>query len=524
MGQHAQVGLAGCFSVDEYEADLVKKHEKTRRHEDDRTRHISTLRAQTGLVFLTYRASREVDAIVEAVTAGEPVYDHRRRRDPAHDLACRWRAARPARRGVRPPAAPLHRRRPSPRASAARTRAKLRAEGASLDPEKGDWNWFLAVAFPHDQMQVLPYHRVVRDLSGRTPEAFLAALGERFRVLPGPPIPSRKGLVGVYLAGRWHTLELPATPAGSSTIAGLDVSKLQEGVLAPLLGIEDPRTDKRIDFVGGIRVRASSNGASTPADGRRLRFLPCHRRGAHGHRRRGRHHAAEVDLVRTEAARRSPDPRVLIARAPAGAFRVGGETMKVLVADKFEKSGLEGLKAAGCEVIFEPDLKEESLREAIGRTACDVLVVRSTKVPEPMLDAGQLSLVVRAGAGVDNIDVKAPRRGIFVANCPGKNSGGGGRFAFGLILALDRRILTTSPSCAPASGTRRRSFEGARPPGTHARAARLRFHRPEMASGRRRSDEHRGLSEIGVEVDRSACRSTCRCWSGCVRSARRSSR
>jgi len=255
MGQHAQVGLAGCFSVDEYEADLVKKHEKTRRDkEDDRTRHISTLRAQTGLVFLTYRASREVDAIVEAVTAGEPVYDFTADDGIRHTI---WRAGGELRDQLvaafdRLPLlyiADGHHR----AASAARTRAKLRAEGASLDPEKGDWNCFLAVAFPHDQMQVLPYHRVVRDLSGRTPEAFLAALGERFRVLPGPPIPSRKGLVGVYLAGRWHTLELPATPAGSSTIAGLDVSKLQEGVLAPLLGIEDPRTDKRIDFVGGIR-------------------------------------------------------------------------------------------------------------------------------------------------------------------------------------------------------------------------------------------------------------------------------
>ena len=115
--------------------------------------------------------------------------------------------------------------------------------------------------------------------------------------------------------------------------------------------------------------------------------------------------------------------------------------MKVLVADKFEKSGLAGLAAAGCEVIFEPDLKEESLLEAIARTACDVLVVRSTKVHEPMLDAGQLSLVVRAGAGYDNIDVKAASaRGIYVANCPGKNSVAVAELAFGLILALDRRI------------------------------------------------------------------------------------
>ncbi|HSM52238.1 MAG TPA: DUF1015 family protein [Thermoanaerobaculia bacterium] len=255
MGGHAQTGLAACYSVDEYDADLVKKHEKTRREkEDDRTRHIATLRAQTGVVFLTYRAAGEVDALVAEATAGEPLYDFTAEDGIRHTI---WRAGgalcdRLVGAFDRLPLlyiADGHHR----AASAARTRAKLRDEGASLDPEKGDWNWFLAVAFPHDQMQVLPYHRLVKDLAGRTPEAFLAALGERFRVVPGPPVPARKGLVGLYLAGRWHTLELPAAPAGSSAIAGLDVSKLQEGVLAPLLGIEDPRTDKRIDFVGGIR-------------------------------------------------------------------------------------------------------------------------------------------------------------------------------------------------------------------------------------------------------------------------------
>ncbi len=115
--------------------------------------------------------------------------------------------------------------------------------------------------------------------------------------------------------------------------------------------------------------------------------------------------------------------------------------MKVLVADKFEKSGIEGLKAAGCEVIFEPDLKDATLVEAIGRTGADVLVVRSTQVTEPMLDAGCLSLIVRAGAGYNTIDVKAAsRRGIYVSNCPGKNSVAVAELAFGLILALDRRI------------------------------------------------------------------------------------
>src|SRR5512137_2899940 len=115
--------------------------------------------------------------------------------------------------------------------------------------------------------------------------------------------------------------------------------------------------------------------------------------------------------------------------------------MKVLVADKFEKSGIEGLKAAGCEVIFEPDLKDDTLKEALAKTGADVLVVRSTQVTEPMMDAGRLSLIVRAGAGYNTIDVKAAsKRGIYVSNCPGKNSIAVAELAFGLILALDRRI------------------------------------------------------------------------------------
>src|SRR5512136_2389446 len=115
--------------------------------------------------------------------------------------------------------------------------------------------------------------------------------------------------------------------------------------------------------------------------------------------------------------------------------------MKVLIADKFEQSGIDGLKAAGCEVVYEPDLKDATLVEAIGRTGAEVLVVRSTQVTEPMLDAGRLSLIVRAGAGYNTIDVKASsRRGIYVSNCPGKNSIAVAELAFGLLIALDRRI------------------------------------------------------------------------------------
>src|SRR5215831_17491629 len=116
--------------------------------------------------------------------------------------------------------------------------------------------------------------------------------------------------------------------------------------------------------------------------------------------------------------------------------------MKVLVADKFEKSGLEGLKKAGCDVLYEPDAKDDALTESIRKSGAEVLVVRSTKVTKPMLEAGRLSLVVRAGAGVNTIDVEAAsERGIYVTNCPGKNSVAVAELAFGLLLALDRRVV-----------------------------------------------------------------------------------
>src|SRR5436305_6080076 len=115
--------------------------------------------------------------------------------------------------------------------------------------------------------------------------------------------------------------------------------------------------------------------------------------------------------------------------------------MKVLVADKFEKSGIDGLKAAGCDVAYEPELKDASLAQAIGSSGADVLIVRSTNVTTDMLDAGRLSLIVRAGAGYNTIDVTgASKRGIYVSNCPGKNAIAVAELAFGLILSLDRRI------------------------------------------------------------------------------------
>jgi uncharacterized protein (DUF1015 family) len=255
MGGHEQTGVAGCFSVDEYEQDAIKKHERTRRDkEDDRTRHIIELRAQTGVVFLTYKSSADIDRVARAVTADEPLYDFRADDGVHHTI---WRV--PPREATalvdafaRIPAlyiADGHHR----AASAARARQELRARGKA-----GEADTFIAVAFPDDQMQILPYNRTVKDLAGQTPEQFLEALRRVVPVREGSATPSGKGHVSMFLAGKWYVLDLSqAAPEDGSRASGLDVAKLQHHLLGPLLAIGDVRTDKRIDFVGGARGTAA---------------------------------------------------------------------------------------------------------------------------------------------------------------------------------------------------------------------------------------------------------------------------
>ncbi len=249
-GGHAQTGLAACYSLDEYDRGLIKKHEHTRRDkEDDRTRHMVELRAQTGVVFLTYRASAEVDAIAQRVCAGPPLYDFTAADGVTHTV---WRvgpedgAALAAAFGRIPALyiADGHHR----AASAARARVLL--PGGDTD----EVSTMLAVAFPDDQVKILPYNRTVKDLAGRSPEDFLAALSAKLPVREGGPEPARQGEASMYLGGRWYTLDLGATrSAGGDRGEGLDVSLLQRAVLADLLGIGDVRSDPRIDFVGGAR-------------------------------------------------------------------------------------------------------------------------------------------------------------------------------------------------------------------------------------------------------------------------------
>ena len=252
-GEHEQIGLAGCFSLDEYDRDVIKRHERTRRDkEDDRTRHMVALRAQTGIVFLAYRATSELDAAVDAGAAEAPLLDVAAPDGVRHSV---WRLSAESTRAAAGAFADVpavyiadgHHR----IASAARARDEL----AGGDPQH-EACFFLGVAFPDRQTRILPYNRTVADLAGRTAAELLDALRARFPVAAGgPPVPS-KGRIAMYLEGVWHTIE----PAGDGVAgaerepaARLDAAILQDRILAPLLAVADIRTDPRVAFVGGAR-------------------------------------------------------------------------------------------------------------------------------------------------------------------------------------------------------------------------------------------------------------------------------
>ncbi len=255
MGSHVQRGLvAGCH-VEDYDAGLIKKHERTRKDkEDDRTRLIDTIGANTGPVFLTYRDHPRVKALVDAKTREVPLHDFTAPDGIRHTV---WRipggqewldafAAVPAAY-----IADGHHR----AASAARV-ARLRRERAARHTGVEDYNWFLCVLFPASELKILPYNRIVSDLHGLSPAKFLERVNSIFPVEAGAsPTPETSGRVSMYLGGKWHGLRLAVDPA-ADPVAQLDVSVLQDKLLAPVLGIEDVRTSKRIDFVGGIRGTA----------------------------------------------------------------------------------------------------------------------------------------------------------------------------------------------------------------------------------------------------------------------------
>ena len=257
MDGREQTGVVGCVHIDDYEQDVIRKHEKTRQDkEDDRTRHVLTLRANAEPVFLTYRGRADIERLGGAVLPTAPLYDFTAPDGVRHTV---WRIAEPgpfldAFRSV-PHAyvADGHHR----SASAWRAGRELRRAPAQHRGD-GEYNWFLAVLFPAEQLRILPYNRLVRDLGGLEPPEVLARLAQVGQVsVTGEPSPPRPAAFGVFLMNCWYRLELDErTIDRSDPIRSLDVSLLQDRVLAPILGVGDPRTDTRIDFVGGIRGTA----------------------------------------------------------------------------------------------------------------------------------------------------------------------------------------------------------------------------------------------------------------------------
>jgi uncharacterized protein (DUF1015 family) len=250
MGEHTQTGLVAAASIQAYDTNRIRRHEFTRPDkEDDRVRQIEALNAQTGPVLLACKSDEEVKAILAQVTAGEPEFDVVADDGIDHSL---WVVQDPhllddiTQRFESMPylyIADGHHR------SAAASRIAAQRGIA------GDAGVFLTVIFPHDQMLILDYNRVVRDLSGQSPEVFLARVSEHFRVSPSaiPVSPAGPGSFGMYLAGQWYVLTVAPERVPADPVGRLDVSVLADNLLAPLLGIDDPRRDSRIDFVGGIR-------------------------------------------------------------------------------------------------------------------------------------------------------------------------------------------------------------------------------------------------------------------------------
>jgi uncharacterized protein (DUF1015 family) len=255
MGDHTQVGVIGAASAADYDKDIIKKHEKTRQDkEDDRTRHVVTLRSHTGPVFLTYKDDAKIDGIVNSVMAADALFDFTAPDGIVHKL---WRVdeAISAELSALFADVPyLYVADGHHRAKAASRTAEYMREHNPAHTGKEEYNYFLSVIFPGSQLKILPYNRVVQDLNGCDVACFMKRLETKFEIsADGEKIPAEYGSICMYIDGQWYTLKPRFDIASLGVIEKLDVSILQDNVLAPMLGIDDPRTSKRIHFVGGIR-------------------------------------------------------------------------------------------------------------------------------------------------------------------------------------------------------------------------------------------------------------------------------
>ena len=258
IGEIAQTGLVVCTSVDDYQSGVIKKHELTRADkEDDRVKHIDYLDANDEPVFYLSRSSAEIEALISGIAAAPPEYDFTTDDCVSHTL---WIVSDQELIGrlttlfaavPRLYVADGHHR----SAAAGRVR-ELRREKNPGHTGQEEYNVFLTVIFPETQLNIMPYNRAVKDLNGQRPAEFMARVEESFTLLPSPVpvVPCERHQYGMYLNGRWYQLHARQTVVDESdTVGRLDVSILQNHLLDPALGIRDPRTDKRIHFVGGIR-------------------------------------------------------------------------------------------------------------------------------------------------------------------------------------------------------------------------------------------------------------------------------
>lgn len=259
MDGRAQTGITACASVDDYLNQVIKKHENTRADKEaDRIRHVDICDAQTGPIFLAYRSQPVINAIVAQYKAGEPLYDFISPDGIAHRV---WKIDGPedvdavhrAFSGVGEIyIADGHHR----CASAVKVSEKRRRERPGYTGEE-EFNFFLSVLFPDDQLMIMDYNRVVKDLNDLTKEEFIGKIRESFQIeelqTGADGRPDKKGTFGMYLDGSWYRLTAKENILSKDPVKGLDVSVLQDYLLEPVLGITDPKTDKRIDFVGGIR-------------------------------------------------------------------------------------------------------------------------------------------------------------------------------------------------------------------------------------------------------------------------------
>lgn len=257
MDKRTQTGIVACASIDDYLNNVIKKHENTRADKEvDRITHVDTLSAQTGPIFLTYRADSVINDAVKKTKENKALYDFISPDGIRHQV---WKMTditlvenvRKAFEGIDSVyIADGHHR----AASAVKVGLKRRQENPGYTGNE-EFNYFLSVLFPDEELMILPYNRVVKDLNGYTQEEFLNKIKEKFDIAESDKqvSPDKKGTFGMYLGGKWYKLTAHKDIMSDDPVDGLDVAVLQDNLLAPVLGIGDPKTDKRIDFVGGIR-------------------------------------------------------------------------------------------------------------------------------------------------------------------------------------------------------------------------------------------------------------------------------